>query len=283
MALYSQVPAIVCGVLFGIPCICHIRGIKKLTRRERIFSKYVDLFICVSYAAKESLIKQGIDSKNIVVVYDGLDLESFAGSCSDGFLKEELGLEKSIKIVGLISRFTKGKGIEYFIKAARHIKDSYKPVKFVIVGDITDNSKKYMLPDLKELVRKLKMENDLFFLGWRRDLPKVYKSLDVVVNSSYLRESFGMTNVEAMAAEVPVVSTDIGGYKEVVLDGANGFLVPPKSSKSIAEKTIALLTDRNLSEKMGQEGKRRVEEFFDIRKNVKKIEIIYSKFMENLV
>ena len=277
--LYSQIPAIFFAKLFKIPCVCHMRRIKKLTKRERIFSKYVELFICVSHVAKGALVRQGIDAKRIAVVYDGIDLGRFKGVGGDGELKKELRIGQNTKLVGLISRFTKGKGIEYFIQAAKIVSRNHTNVKFVIAGDVTDSSKKYLLDSFKLLVKDLHLENNLFFLGWRKDIGTIYHSLDIAVSTSLLEESFGMVNIEAMAASKPIVASDVGAYKEIVIDGVNGFLVQPKDVQALAQRIMVLLSDERLSKKMGDEGSKRVEKIFDIKENVKKLEGIYSKLI----
>jgi glycosyltransferase involved in cell wall biosynthesis len=103
--------------------------------------------------------------------------------------------------------------------------------------------------------------------GFRRDIPRILRSSDVLVCPS-LFETYGMSNVEAMACGVPVVSTNVGGPTETVVEGETGFLVPPCEPRPLAARVLELLGDPTLRQTMGAAGRRRVLEEYTLAENV---------------
>ncbi|MDD4899723.1 MAG: glycosyltransferase family 4 protein, partial [Candidatus Omnitrophica bacterium] len=136
---------------------------------------------------------------------------------------------------------------------------------------------------VRDLVSTEQINKSFIFTGWRKDIRNIIADLDILVQASTtFPEGFGLTCIEAMASEKPVVATNIPGPSEIVLDGETGFLVPPKDVNALAEAILKILKGKDLSRKMGMEGKRRVEEFFDVRRTVKNLEEIYeNEFIRN--
>jgi glycosyltransferase involved in cell wall biosynthesis len=102
------------------------------------------------------------------------------------------------------------------------------------------------------------------FLGWVERPERLLAASDVVVCPSRF-ESFGLVPVEAMACEVPVVSTNVGGPAETIVDGETGFLVPPRQPSQLADRVASLLGDEGLRTRMGRAGRARVEARFSLR------------------
>ena len=103
-------------------------------------------------------------------------------------------------------------------------------------------------------------------------------SFDIFVLPSR-SEGFGRVNLEAMAMGKPVISTNVGGIPEVVLDGVTGILVPPGNSKDLAHAIMRLLNDYELRESIGKQGRRRVEEHFTLQAHAQRIEEIYGEVL----
>ncbi|MBI5050449.1 MAG: glycosyltransferase family 4 protein [Nitrospirae bacterium] len=96
---------------------------------------------------------------------------------------------------------------------------------------------------------------------------------------SSLSEGMPVSIMEAMASGLPVVSTDVGGVSELVMDGETGFLVPPKNPDALAEKIKALMDDKALREKMGMNGQERINETFTLERMVAKTEELYKSLV----
>ena len=104
----------------------------------------------------------------------------------------------------------------------------------------------------------------------------VYCAADVVCQLSRWQEAFGFVIAEAMACRKPVVGTSVGGIPEVVKDGTTGFLVPPRQPAAAAQRIFQLLGDASLRRRMGDAGRARVEELFDLRRTVADLIALYG-------
>lgn len=148
--------------------------------------------------------------------------------------------EQNKVIVGNIGRLSEQKGMIYFIKAMPDIIAAVTNVYFVIVGE----GEQYR--QLVELVNKLNLQNNVWFMGYRADIQNVMVQMDLIVLSS-LWEGLPLTPIEAFSVGKTVVATAVDGTPEIVKDGRNGVLVEPSNPVAIARKVIELLT--NLVEK----------------------------------
>ena len=114
-----------------------------------------------------------------------------------------------------------------------------KEVHFFIIGDGPDKDK------LLRMVDELEIEEYVSFLGYREDMYNIISQLDLIVLSS-MTEGLPLTPIEAFSLGVPVVATGVGGTVEIVIDGENGFVVPPKESEEIAKGIISIITSDTL-------------------------------------
>lgn len=274
--IYSNIAGILAAKVMDIPCICHIRGIRKLTKRERFFARFVDLFIAVSNSCRNRLIKEGISEDKVICIYDGVDVDEFQSRRDEeDILRKNLNLPEDRPLIGLVSRIAKGKGHEYFIEAATLVLKEPPNIKFLIIGDGP------LKETIKSKVKSLGLEEDVLFLGWCKDTVSIYNSLDIVVSSSTLKEAFGTVNLEAMACEKPVIATGVDAYREVVIDKKNGFIIPPGNPQALAEAILKLLKNAELAKEMGRASRKRVEELFDIKDKISEIESLYDYFTFN--
>ena len=173
-----------------------------------------------------------------------------------------------------VGRMMKEKGFGLYIEAAKIIREKYPQSRFHVCGDYED--------DYRETVDKLISNNILIYHGLVEDMADIYKSIDCTVHPSYYPE--GMSNVllESLACGRPIITTDRPGCKEIVDDGINGFVVKQKDLNDLVNKIEKfILLDRNSKEKMGQNGRKKVEQHFDrnivIAKYMKELETIDGK------
>ncbi|MGL4534216.1 MAG: glycosyltransferase [Fusobacteriaceae bacterium] len=193
-----------------------------------IFSRYSEI-ICISEGVKESLVAWlEIKNKNkFSVVPNGVDIDKFKNANhlkKEGFFKKE---NDNILLV-MIARLDRAKDHETLIEALQLLPKKYK---LILAGD---GEKK---EELKILVQNKKLENRVIFLGAWDKIPELLKTCDIVVQSSNF-EGFGIVAVEAMAAGVPVIASDVPGLREVVQNG--GVLFKKGDSKELAKKIIEL-------------------------------------------
>lgn len=274
--IISGIPAIIASKVTGIPCICHIRQTRKLIKREKIFIKCVDSIIVINRHVKETM-NTGVSQEKVNMIYDGIDLSDFSALEKTEDAKNEFSLGSSY-VVGIVGRIIEGKGHDDFIKAAPIILKIKPKVKFLIIG-IDPSKDKIMEGRLKDLSRTLNVHGSLIFTGWRTDIPEIVSCFNVSVQPYTAPEGLPNVIIEAMALNKPVVATKIPGPSEIVLDNETGFLVPAGNPEALAEAVLKLLDNPELAKRMGEAGRKRVEEFFDIKKNVKKMEEIYGKVL----
>ena len=129
----------------------------------------------------------------------------------------------------------------------------------------------------ENLIEKISMEDKIILLGWRRDIPEILSSIDILVLTS-LWEGLPRIFPQAMASGVPVVATEVDGAPEAIKNGVTGFLLQPRDIKGMAERIIYLIRNPDRAREMGEEGRKLVGEF-DIWKMVEQQEELYTSLL----
>lgn len=236
---------------------------------SKIKYRNADKIIAISQAVKKILLEDGIQEDKIEVVYSGVDWKRFQNVNGD-YLYQELNLDKAKKTIGIIAAFAKyHKDHQSFLQAAKLIKNQFSMVQFLIVGEGEARSA------VENTVLSLGLKENVRVTGFRNDIPQILSILDIFVLSSFL-EGLGSSILEAMASSLPVVATNVGGIPEIVEDGINGILVPPRNSESLFQSILYLLKNEEKAKEMGQAGYRLVREKFSIEKMVREISRIYK-------
>lgn len=210
---------------------------------------FADRILSVSEDLKLHIVNLGIDKNKVHVVPNGVDIGKFKPA-GKAHARSILNLPRDKNIVLFVGALRKIKGVDYLIEAAHSFvdKDTYL---FMVGRD--DGLKK----NLEKRAHELKIANYIKFTGPvnHEDIPLWISASDILVLPSL---SEGRPNVilEALACEVPVVATDVGGIPELMVDGETGYLVPPKSPDELSRKINKLLDDKNRREKMGKFGRK---------------------------
>jgi glycosyltransferase involved in cell wall biosynthesis len=270
---YNNRPSIVTNIHY-IP-----RGaLKKLEQAVMvaILNKCSNIILPVSNYTKMSLIKNGLNIKKTVTVHNSIDLNEFdnaiQGSRKDSVIKENDG-----PAIVYIANLTPVKGQEYYLRAAAQVLKNHRAL-FYVVG--SGPRRQY----LEELAHRLRIEKNVVFTG-RIQWPEIYPFLsnvaDICVSSS-VSENFPFYILECMAAGKPIVATNVGGVHEAVIDGVNGFLVPPKDPTSLAQAIQALINDPGRAREMGSMGRRLVEQKYSMDVTTKKLNDVYEAVLQKL-
>ncbi len=175
--------------------------------------------------------------------------------------------------VGMVGVLRSWKGHRYFIEAIPEILKKIPSSVFYIVGDGPQRE------NIKNLIRGLSLQERIFMLGHREDIPEILASLDVVVHPSYANEGVPQSILQAMAIKKPVVASDAGAIKEIIIDGETGFLIEPKNPKQLAERVFELYKNPELRISFGKKGRSLVETNYSIEKMLDKIEFLYEKLL----
>ena len=236
---------------------------------KRLYKK-ADLIFTNSLGTKNSLNEDfGVDLDRIKVIYNPIDIEKIQNLCHNSLEPEYQEIFKHPVIIN-IGRLTKQKGQEYLIRAFKQIREREgnggltpailrgsdpRQAKLVILGEGELEN------DLKNLTKKLGLENDIFFLGWQDNPFKFLSRAKVFVLSS-LWEGLPNTLIEALACGCPAVSTDCpSGPNEIIENGKSGILVTLKDEKALAQAMIKILSDSSFSQELIKNGKKRAEDF----------------------
>jgi glycosyltransferase involved in cell wall biosynthesis len=212
-------------------------------------------------------------------VYNGIDLSLFNPRKDGGKVRSLFNIGRDTRLIGTIGHLAALKGFEELIEATGEVAKQGFNIKLVIVGDaIYPNSKVYK-QKLLSLVNSTGLKDTVIFTGHGENIPELLASFDIFVLPSR-SEGFGRVNLEAMAMGKPLISTNVGGIPEVVMDGVTGILVPPGNSEELARAIMQLLNDRELRDSLGREGRRRVEEHFTLQAHVQRIQEIYGEILQ---
>lgn len=227
--------------------------------------------ITVSSALSQELRKQqGIPPEKLVTIYNGLSIDQFCPAKSDNELKKRLGFSPEDLLIGTVTRLIPEKGIQYFLESAAQVTNSRREqsIGFLIVGDGP------FRPVLEKQAQGLGLSQQVVFTGYRKEIKELLSIMDIFVLPS-LSEGLGIALLEAMAMEKPVIGSQVGGIPEVVQPGVNGYLFPPADSIWLAEAILQLIDNPLERLKMGQAGRKTVEEKFSLQSMIKSVEDLY--------
>ena len=232
----------------------HLRsGFGKWHREaEKLNARFADLVVANADAVREVCIEdEGCRPERVVVVRNGLDLARFDALAAQP-LQERLPGPDAATTVAVIGNLWPVKGHRTFIEAVALVKDRLPGVKFVCAGEGPERG------FLEKRIVQLGLQGRFFLLGHRLDVPAL---LARVQAGCLCSSAEGLSNalMEAMAARLPLIATRVGGNPELVRDGDNGFLVPYGDARALADKLVALISDRQRMEAMGRRGRERVE------------------------
>jgi glycosyltransferase involved in cell wall biosynthesis len=270
--VHFHVPGVLAAKLAGRPCICRkAGGIGESRRLKQFLNPCVDLFVSISKAT-ETDQRNTPGTRNLVNIYEGLDLQRFTSLPAKGALRESLGIPASKKVVAAITRIVVGKGLPEFIRMAAVVLRRYPDVVFLIVGD-EGPAGGTLARELRDLVHSLDLDESVIFTGWRDDIPVVMRCVDIFVHCpTTFIEGLARTCLEAMAVGIPAVVSENGGMPDAVVNGVTGFVVSPGDIEDMAESVLALLENESRCREFGQRARMRVEQFFDAEKNTRKLQ-----------
>lgn len=204
--------------------------------------------------------------KAVLIRGSGVDLQEFSpflvSAESTKRLRHDLGLGESPIVITMVSRALKSKGVEDFIEACEMLALRFPSVAGLLVGDAEDGNP---LSLSKEFLSG-KGSAHFRWLGWRHDIREIMKLSDIVVLPSRYREGAPKSLLEAMAMSKPIVTTDVPGCRDIVEDGENGYVVPPRNPSALAGALRQLILDEPKRLRFGEHSRCLVLECFDMEK-----------------
>jgi glycosyltransferase involved in cell wall biosynthesis len=181
----------------------------------------------------------------------------------------ELGIDPQSRIAGSVCRLTGQKGITHAIEAFKLVAEQRSDTHYVIAGEGP------LRTELEAQVTAANLQDRVHFLGWRPDARTLYGAFDLFLMPS-LWEGFGLVLLEAMAAGIPIVASNVSAIPEIVVDEQTGFLVPPGNSTTLAARLLTIFNDPAMSGAMGSAGRERLDRIFSVQHMVEATRKIYE-------
>jgi len=243
---------------------------------EKISAPFKDIIIVNSEFDRQLAIKNKIAKPDkIITIYNGLDVDN------SKFLTEEEAkkiIESKIRdtrykiqntiLISTIANFYRNKGLEYLILAAQKLKNKGLDWQFVIIGEGPERSK------IENLIKKNNLENNVFLIGFITDAFECLKAFDLFVLPS-VKEGQPWTILEAMAAGVPIVATNIAGIPETIENEKSGLLVEPADPEALSSAIEKMLTHPSLTQECAKNAVKIVREKFNISEMIQKNEELF--------
>lgn len=245
-------------------------------RTERWLGRGTDALVAISPRIREELITrfQIAPAARFRVVPLGFDLAPLAaiGPAERAAARRALDIPAEALVVSTVGRLTAIKNHELLLDAAREIASASPRAIFLIAGDGE------LRAPLEARARALGIGERVRWLGWRRDLPTIYGATDVFALTSR-NEGTPVALIEAMAAGVPGVSTNVGGVADVISDQSIGVLVPPDAPAALAAAVTRLLADDHGRHEMGTRAREAVLTRYDVKRLVSDIDVLYRSLL----
>jgi glycosyltransferase involved in cell wall biosynthesis len=238
----------------------------------RWMNRRADLILANSEAVRRDAVeKERLDPEHVRVIYNGVDTGSFPPGPPDDALYAELGVSRTLPVVGMIANLHSYKGHEEMIEAAALLKKSGVEFTLLFVGREGNASER-----VADLVRETGSSR-LVVAGPRSDVPRLLRFMDVVVSASH-EEGFSNSILEAMSAARPIVATAVGGTVEQITDGVTGLLVEPRSPEALSKAIGRLLENGELRKRLGSAARQTVLERFSLDRLLANMSALYHEW-----
>ncbi|MTJ50795.1 glycosyltransferase family 4 protein [Dolichospermum sp. UHCC 0259] len=231
---------------------------------EKLTALITDLILSQNYEDISTAKKLGLcPPEKLAYLGNGVDIDRFhrerLNPIHQSELRQSLGIPETANlIVGTIGRLTRKKGSGYLIEATAKLVDKFPNLHILIIGGQLSSDPEPFQTELMAKIRNLGIENHVTLTGNRQDIPEILGLLDVFTLPTFTHEGLPRSILEAMAMGLPVVTTDIRGCREAVLQEKTGLIVPSQDSDRLAEALAIMLSNSELRQAYGNEGRRRV-------------------------
>lgn len=268
--------------IFEVPGPLHLEH--KLFRNADLLTaqKGVDYWIPTCKWSLNKYKECGVTDDRLFLAYYGSDFVD--KEYQKGALRLELGLSDSDIIVGMVAYMyapkkylgeKRGlKGHEDLIDAVALIQDKYPNLHLVIIGGPWVGAAKYEQKVIKYGKERVR---NIHFLGTRRNIPELYQDINVVVHPSHTENLGGAS--ESLMLAIPTISSNVGGFPDIVIDHRTGLLVPPYAPDALANALEKMITNQENAKEMALEGQKLVKHMLDAKNTSKDIFEIYKKIL----
>ena len=253
--------------------------INKKDQLHKLIYNRVTYSFAISNIIKKNLIETTtLNPKNILIMPNGIDAAKFdPGIINRDKIRKEFNIKDNEIVIGMISRFSPGKGHEEFLFAAKELGKKYNNLKFLVVGEASRGENAYE-EKIKNAAEKYGLRN-IIFSGFRSDTPEVLAAIDIFVFPSHA-EAFGIALVEAMAMGKPSVCSASDGVLDIAVENETSLLFEKKNGKDLTNKIDKLINSQELRICLGNNARKRVINNFDLEILTNNVIDIYKSALE---
>lgn len=247
------------------------KALLKLTNRLVSCLEYKIIAVC--HAGREQMLQEGLNSKRIKVIHNGVDT-AYWGDMTASTIREELGIGVDEFVITTTGRFNVEKGHMFLVESVKQLKliagNSARKFRFLLVGDGD------LLDSCKMLAGSLGVSEDIIFAGYRTDIKNILHGSNLYVSPSKT-EALSMSIIEALASGLPVVATDVGGTSEIINEeNGCGILVKYGDSRGMARSILDIMQDSRLYDRLKENALRTSREKFNLDNTIRETYNLYN-------
>lgn len=211
------------------------------------------------------MIDAGVNANKVRVIHNGVELRRYEDRAAGEQLKSNLGIDANLPVIAFVARMVPQKGYEVLLHALSGLKRSGYRFKALVAGDTTllEGQAGEYKATIHDLVKELDLSDQVLLMGARKDVHAIMNAADIFVLAS-LKEPFGTTVIEAMAAGKPVVTSDLPGPHESAIEAETAFFFPPGDADALRGAVARLLDAPDLAKQMGERGRKRARAVFSM-------------------
>ena len=277
---HASLSARIAARMAGVKAIVHTKhcldspktGLKK-SFAAGINNQLSSKIIAVSQAVEKNLLEAGMPGDKIQVVYGGVEEIRKLPLEEISRLRASYGIGEKDIVYGIVARLAEVKGHKYLIQAAAQVLKARKDIKFIIAGTGP------LEDQLKTMVLDLKIENNVIFTGFIKDVERVYNIIDVNMAAS-TSEALCLSLIEGMSLGKPMIGTEVGGLPELVIQNQTGLLVPARDAEALAVAILELAENSKLRTSMGDNAREMMLEKFSASKMAAEINKLYEEVVK---
>ena len=249
--------------------------VKKDFMHHLLYSRVRKIF-AISTAVQNNLMDTTpVKPKDIIIIPNGTNINKFNPEKVDcRKVRQEFSIASDEIVIGMLARFTPGKGHEEFLWAAKELNKEYENLRYIIVGEASMGESKYA-DNIKKLTNEYDLKN-IIFTGYRADTPEVLSAFDIFAFPSH-SEAFGIALVEAMAMKKPAVCSRAEGVLDIAVDNKTAYLFENKNANDLKSKLKLLIDSKETRTAFGENARKRVIQNFDIEIITDKVVNIYRE------
>ncbi|MFI5236637.1 MAG: glycosyltransferase family 4 protein [Ignavibacteriales bacterium] len=249
--------------------------VKKDFLHNQLYKRVRKIF-AISTVIKQNLVETTpVKPQDIIILPNGIDVNKFNPQVVDSKkVRKEFNITSEEIVIGMLARFTPGKGHEEFLWAAKELNEKYKNLRYLIVGEASRGEVEYA-EKIKQLATDYGLKN-IIFTGFRGDTPEVLSAMDIFAFPSH-SEAFGIALVEAMAMKKPSVCSNAEGVLDIAIDNETSYLFENKNVADLKAKLKMLIESKETRLSFGENARKRVIDIFNIQVITEIVVKIYSE------